>query len=206
MIDPITRTPTTTPMTTDSMIIDLDGRPVDVATALDRLVAALDLRFPAHNSPAERLSRLLEETGELAEALTDPQQGTVARSTAVAKELQDVLRAVIGIAHHYGLRAAMPKTLPTPEDDPFTLLAQLVGAAGAVAKVVHHLLGMGLKREKHGEPDLQNLEVAVVRVIDAVLRNATHHGHLDALHTSLQASYRAYQRDNFLPRTGAIDE
>lgn len=194
------------PMMTDSMITDADGQVVDVATALERLVAALDRRFPTHNRPAERLSRLLEETGELADALADPQTGTAEHSTAVAKELQDVLRAVVGIAYHYGLRTAMPNTIHTPVDDPFTLLAQLVSAAGAVAKAVHHLLGMGLKREKHGEPDLQNLEVAVARVIDAVLHNATRHGQLDALHTSLQASYRAYQRDNHLPRTGAVDE
>ena len=195
MTEPTTRTPPNPPMTTDSMITDLDGQAVDVATtALHRLVVALDLRFPAHNSAAERLGRLLEEIGELAEALADPQQGTAAHRAAVAKELQDVLRAIVGIAHHYGVRGAMPNTVPTPVEEPFTLLAGLVGAAGAVAAAVHHLIGMGLKREKHGEPALQNLEVAVARVIDAVLRNATHHGHLDTLHASLQASYRAYQR------------
>ncbi len=198
MADPTTSPPTHISMTTDSMITDLDGQVVDVATALHRLVAALDLRFPVHNSPAERLAGILEETGELAEALTAP-QGTVERSTAVAKELQDALRAVVGIAYHYGLRAAVPNTIPMSVHEPFTLLAQLVGAAGAVATAVHHLVGTGLK---HGEPDLQNLEVALARVIDAVLRNATHHGHLDALHASLQESYRAYQRDNYLPTNG----
>ena len=174
---------------------------VDIATALHRLVAALDLRLPVHNSPAERLAGLLEETGELTEALTAP-QGTVERSTAVAKELQDVLRVVVGIAHHYGLRAAVPNTIPMSVHEPFTLLVQLVGAAGAVATAVHHLVGTGVKRANTANPICRTSTSPLARVIDAVLRNATHHGHLDALHASLQESYRAYQRDNYLPTNG----
>jgi NTP pyrophosphatase (non-canonical NTP hydrolase) len=82
----------------------------DTFTQLAELVAALDRRFPAHNGPFERVSRLAEEAGELAGAVNhaegmgvkNQKHGTPDLKNLV-KEVEDVLRSAIGIAHHYGV-------------------------------------------------------------------------------------------------------
>lgn len=82
----------------------------DAFTDLVELVAAIDRRFPAHNGPFERVSRLAEETGELASAVNHLEGMGIKRdkhgppdTSNLVKEIQDVLRAAIGVAHHYGV-------------------------------------------------------------------------------------------------------
>jgi hypothetical protein len=73
-------------------------------------VHALTLRFPDHNGPFERLARLLEEAGELAQQVNHA-EGTgvkLARQgpfdpAKIVKEIEDVLRTALGIAVHYDL-------------------------------------------------------------------------------------------------------
>lgn len=82
----------------------------DTFIALTELVAALDARFPDHNGPFERVSRLCEEAGELAGAVNhfegmgikNDKHGPPTTERLV-KEIGDVLRAAVGIAHHYGV-------------------------------------------------------------------------------------------------------
>jgi NTP pyrophosphatase (non-canonical NTP hydrolase) len=88
------------------------GQPptVDTFTALAETVAVLDRRFPDHNSPFARLSRLLEEAGELAQQVHHA-EGMGVKNTKhgefepehLAKEVMDVLRCAIGVAGHYGV-------------------------------------------------------------------------------------------------------
>jgi NTP pyrophosphatase (non-canonical NTP hydrolase) len=84
--------------------------PSDTFTALADLVAALDRRFPDHNGPFQRVSRLAEESGELAAAVNHAEGMGVKRDkhgdadlNNLVKEVEDVLRAALGIAHHYGV-------------------------------------------------------------------------------------------------------
>lgn len=95
-----------------------DASVPDTFTALVATVHALNLRFPDHNGPFERVTRLAEESGELAAAVNHA-EGTgikVAKHgpfdpAHLVKEVMDVLRAAVGIAAHYGavddLRAAI---------------------------------------------------------------------------------------------------
>jgi NTP pyrophosphatase (non-canonical NTP hydrolase) len=80
----------------------------DTFRQLAELVAALDRRFPGHNGPFERVSRLAEESGELAAAVNHAEgMGVKADKHGhpdlanLVKEIEDVLRSALGIAHHY---------------------------------------------------------------------------------------------------------
>jgi NTP pyrophosphatase (non-canonical NTP hydrolase) len=80
----------------------------DTFTQLTELVAALDRRFPQHNGPFERVSRLAEEAGELAGAVNHAEGMGVKKDKHgepsldnLVKEVEDVLRAAVGIAKHY---------------------------------------------------------------------------------------------------------
>ncbi|MEV6926720.1 hypothetical protein AB0M46_19755 [Dactylosporangium sp. NPDC051485] len=86
------------------------SRSADTFTQLAELVAALDRRFPAHNGPFERVSRLAEEAGELAAAVNHAEGMGVKHDkhgppdlANLVKEVEDVMRAAVSIAHHYGV-------------------------------------------------------------------------------------------------------
>ncbi|GAA1581164.1 hypothetical protein GCM10009828_001650 [Actinoplanes couchii] len=79
----------------------------DTITALVETVHALTRHFPDHNGPFERVSRLAEETGELAQQVNHAEGMGVkvakhgpADPAAMVKELMDVLRAAVGLAVH----------------------------------------------------------------------------------------------------------
>jgi NTP pyrophosphatase (non-canonical NTP hydrolase) len=82
----------------------------DTFTALVATVHALTIRFPNHNGPFERVTRLAEESGELAAAVNHA-EGTGVKidkhgpfdPAHLVKEVMDVLRAAVGIAAHYGV-------------------------------------------------------------------------------------------------------
>jgi NTP pyrophosphatase (non-canonical NTP hydrolase) len=88
----------------------MPAEPTDTFTQLAELVAALDRRFPAHNGPFERVSRLAEESGELAAAVNHTEGMGIKHDkhgdpdlANLVKEVEDVLRSAIGIADHYGV-------------------------------------------------------------------------------------------------------
>jgi NTP pyrophosphatase (non-canonical NTP hydrolase) len=82
----------------------------DTFAQLVATVHALTRRFPDHNGPFERLARLLEEAGELAQQVNHA-EGTgvkVAKHgpfepAKMVEEIEDVLRTALGIAVHYDL-------------------------------------------------------------------------------------------------------
>lgn len=196
------------------MIVDCQGREIDEVTALRRIVAVLDLRFPNHNTPGDRLGRLLEELGELSASVMALEHDAVrvlmsdSPGAIAARELRDVLCALGGIAHHYDV----PIRLPDPdvyqrEGKPYLLLALLVQAAGVIADAVHQLVGMGVKREKHGSPDSDQLAWAMEMAVVRALALADHCGLRDGLRRSIQRSYQEYQRAGFLKNSGGpIDD
>lgn len=190
------------------MITDQHGQHVDYTTAMRRLVAALDRRFPDHNTPGDRLGRLLEEVGELAEEVLAVQQPVTSAPgrnwiPTTTKELQDVLRAAAGIAHHYDLLIdladlANEQTRPSYQGDPYLLLGQLVQSAGMLAKSVHHAGGMGIKREKYGPVNMASLAESVNDVLARTVRIADYYELRQHLRSGIEDHYRRYQRDGFL--------
>lgn len=86
--------------------------------ALKAIVEALDRRFPDGNSAFQRVSRLAEECGELAAAVNHKENMGIkqqkhgqATDEHLVKELQDVLRATLGIARHYGLEDQLEQSI-----------------------------------------------------------------------------------------------
>ncbi|WP_436528397.1 hypothetical protein [Actinoplanes sp. HUAS TT8] len=86
------------------------GAAADTFTQLVATVHALTRRFPDHNGPFERVTRLLEEAGELAQQVNHAEgtgvkvakHGPFDRAKLV-KEVEDVLRTALGIAVHYNV-------------------------------------------------------------------------------------------------------
>lgn len=85
-------------------------QPTDTFAELKQIVASLDRRFPDGNDIFQRVSRLCEESGELASAVNHRERMGIkhekhgeADDDHLVKEIQDVMRAALGIARHYQL-------------------------------------------------------------------------------------------------------
>lgn len=86
-------------------------------TLLDKLHTInenLRRRFPDGDDPFRIMTRLLEECGELAEQVNHFEDSGVKRAkhgepdrAKLAKEVQDVLRCALQIAHHYHIEAEL---------------------------------------------------------------------------------------------------
>lgn len=83
---------------------------MDPYQKLNGIVRMLDVRFPNGTDIFQRMSRLAEETGELAQAVNHAEGMGIKREKygepdmkELAKEVQDVMRAAIGIAQYYGI-------------------------------------------------------------------------------------------------------
>jgi NTP pyrophosphatase (non-canonical NTP hydrolase) len=77
---------------------------------LYRIVDGLNVRFPGGDEPFRIVTRLCEEAGELASAVNHFEGTGVKMSKhgspdpqVLAKEIQDVLRAALALARHYGV-------------------------------------------------------------------------------------------------------
>jgi NTP pyrophosphatase (non-canonical NTP hydrolase) len=95
---------------------------------LHEIVRLLDVRFPDGKDIFQRVSRLAEETGELAQAVNHTEGTGIKREkygepdrNEMVKEIQDVMRAALGIAQHYGLEAELEKSI----DDAYVRLSSL---------------------------------------------------------------------------------
>lgn len=100
------------------MIRTLDKKEIDTFTALKAIVEALDKRFPDGNAAFQRVSRLAEECGELAAAVNHKEKMGIKlqkhgepNDDHLVKELQDVLRATLGIARHYGFEEKLEQSI-----------------------------------------------------------------------------------------------
>ncbi len=82
----------------------------DYLDTLYRIVDGLNERFPGGNTPFPIISRLCEESGELAQSVNHfegtgikVQKYGEPNKAVLAKEVQDVLRAALSIARYYGI-------------------------------------------------------------------------------------------------------
>jgi NTP pyrophosphatase (non-canonical NTP hydrolase) len=81
---------------------------------LYRICEALQVRFPGTSDPFRILARLMEESGELAEQVHIREDTGRKRAIhgepddqALAKEIQDIMTAVLDIARHYGIQPTL---------------------------------------------------------------------------------------------------
>lgn len=87
---------------------------------LTEIVHYLDRRFPDGNEIFQRVSRSAEETGELAQ-MVNHMEGMGMKhekygapdKEKLAKEIQDVMRAVLGIAKHYEIEDLLEQSIHT---------------------------------------------------------------------------------------------
>jgi NTP pyrophosphatase (non-canonical NTP hydrolase) len=85
---------------------------------LNEISRLLDERFPDGNDIYQRVSRLAEETGELAQAVNHAEGMGIKREkygepdvAALAKEVQDVMRTALDIARHYGVTKELEQSI-----------------------------------------------------------------------------------------------
>ncbi len=75
-----------------------------------KICEALEKRFPGNRDPFRILARLMEESGELADQVhlresvgRKRESGRMPDDMALAKELQDILTAVLDMSRYYGI-------------------------------------------------------------------------------------------------------
>lgn len=90
----------------------------DLYRILFEIVDLLDKKFPNGKDIFQRVSRLAEETGELAQVVNHMEGTGIKRQKYgepdiehLAKEVQDVMRAAIGIAKHYGIEKELEQSI-----------------------------------------------------------------------------------------------
>ncbi len=87
----------------------MTGPDHDTFRTLYKIVGGLDKKFPGGNDPFRILSRLMEESGELAseihhfEGLKRHRRQDPPDKGHLAKECMDIFTAVLHIAKHYGI-------------------------------------------------------------------------------------------------------
>lgn len=92
------------------MIKNAQLPPVEALDAMVAIIESLNRRFPAGNDIFQRVSRLTEETGELAKSVNHRENMGIKNQkygdhedAELVKEVQDVIGAALDIALHYGL-------------------------------------------------------------------------------------------------------
>ena len=92
------------------MIRNSKSEPVEALDAMVAIIDSLNRRFPAGNDIFQRVSRLTEETGELAKSVNHREDMGIKSQKygghddlELVKEVQDVIGAALDIALHYGL-------------------------------------------------------------------------------------------------------
>lgn len=85
---------------------------------LIEIVNHLDERFPNGCEIFQRVSRLAEETGELAQAVNHVEGMGIKHEKygapdkeKLVKEIQDVMRSALGIAKYYGLEVEVEQSI-----------------------------------------------------------------------------------------------
>lgn len=90
---------------------------------IKRIVRGLDTKFPNGTAIYQRISRLCEESGELASAVNhregmgikNDKHGEPSNEQLV-KEIQDVIRCALGIAMHYGVEEQLSASIAASYD------------------------------------------------------------------------------------------
>lgn len=85
---------------------------------LKLIVEGLNKRFPNGNDPFKIITRLAEETGELAEQVNHFEDTGIKKEKhgepskeKLAKEVQDVIRCALAIANFYGIEKELEESI-----------------------------------------------------------------------------------------------
>ncbi len=77
---------------------------------------------------------------------------------------------------------------------PFQIVTRLCEEAGEIAAAVNHFEGIGIKRQKHGEPDRKALAKEVMDVITNALAIASYYGVEQELSEAIEQSHSNWQQ------------
>jgi len=80
----------------------------------------------------------------------------------------------------------------------FQRVSRLAEECGELAAAVNHREKMGLKQQKHGEANDDNLVKELQDVLRSTLGIARHYGVENKLEQSIEDFYQAYQRDGHI--------
>ncbi|MGW6771138.1 hypothetical protein ACWGBX_12050 [Streptomyces sp. NPDC055037] len=86
-------------------------------------------------------------------------------------------------------------------DARITTAVDAVGLAeetGEVAQQINRLEGMGVKRERHGEPDIDDLTKEVLDVVRCAVTIAMHYGCGDDLRALTSEKLASYRREGWV--------
>ncbi len=75
------------------------------------------------------------------------------------------------------------------KDNPFQIITRLAEETGELAEQVNHFENVGVKREKHGEPDKEKLAKEVQDVIRCALQLAVHYDIKEEVLESIDKSF-----------------
>ena len=81
---------------------------------------------------------------------------------------------------------------------PFQIMTRLLEECGELAQQVNHFEGAGVKHEKYGEPDKQELAKEVKDVLRSAAQIALYYGIEQELEDSLEESYEALKREGYM--------
>ncbi|HEX8763334.1 MAG TPA: MazG nucleotide pyrophosphohydrolase domain-containing protein [Candidatus Saccharimonadales bacterium] len=80
----------------------------------------------------------------------------------------------------------------------FQRVSRLAEECGELASAVNHKEKMGVKQQKHGEANNENLVKELQDVLRSTLGIARHYGLEKELEQSIEDFYKAYQKDGFI--------
>lgn len=75
-------------------------------------------------------------------------------------------------------------------DDPFQIVTRLAEETGEIAEQINHFEGIGIKKDKHGQPSNYDLASEVRDVIIVALQVAMRYGVEDELKKSINDFYK----------------
>ncbi|MCX5269501.1 MazG nucleotide pyrophosphohydrolase domain-containing protein [Streptomyces sp. NBC_00199] len=83
-------------------------------------------------------------------------------------------------------------------NDIFHLVSRLAEETGEVAQQINHLEGMGVKRERHGEPDVGDLAEEILDVVRCAVTIALHYHCVDDLRRLTAEKLASYRREGWV--------
>jgi NTP pyrophosphatase (non-canonical NTP hydrolase) len=98
----------------------------------------------------------------------------------------------------YKINAGLRKVFPD-SDKPFQVMTRLLEECGELAAEINHFEGSGVKRQKHGEPNVTKLAKEVQDVIRCALQIATCYGIEEALDASITLSNDKMVAEGLIP-------
>ena len=83
-------------------------------------------------------------------------------------------------------------------NSPFQVMTRLLEEGGELAAEVNHFEGMGVKREKHGEPDKAHLAREVAQVIACALQLAMYYHVEGELEAAIDHTYERLKQEGWI--------